>query len=178
MDNHHDTDPRRLEELRRRALERQAWSSGRRSDGAATGQARTAPLTPAERKAVRESVAKGLSPTQRAVLILAHLEGMSFAEMAATLDMPASRVERMYRSIVRRVRLMIEQAVGGRADVRTNGPMGVCAAGVRLRRESGRATGEDQDAEGASGNERRHQGPSGRAQARAMHAPQGRRHRR
>lgn len=121
MEERVDIDPRRLEELRRRALRGRIRSGGsREAETRRIGNAGSAAMRPDElqRRALREFIATGLTSIERTFVLLQYVEGMTTREISATLDLSESSVDKMRRSIFERIRtqagrmLAIESSAG------------------------------------------------------------------
>ena len=94
MEDRPETDPRRLEELRRRARERRCTAGPHGSRRPANGL----------REPRREFITNHLSLTERRIIMLEYVERMTRQEIGATLDLPSSRVAELRRSIDVRMR--------------------------------------------------------------------------
>ncbi len=112
-----DTDPRRLQELRRRVQLRRRRSAGADACGRATDRAEIRQLDEAQRPLVRERIGRQLTLIERRVVTLEYLEGLTPNEIGAVLDLPASRVRQIRRSIRERVRVQVDLLLAGSAPL-------------------------------------------------------------
>jgi hypothetical protein len=101
MEDRADIDPRRLEELHRRASLRE------RITGGEPAPARDEPL----REVLREFITGHLSGTERRIIILEYAEGLTNAEIGATLDLDPLHVAEVRRSIRERLQARISESV-------------------------------------------------------------------
>jgi len=66
------------------------------------------PLTEVQRRDLRELMTKGLSRSERLIVILYYYENMTMKEIGATLDLSESRVSQMHSSILARLKAQMQ----------------------------------------------------------------------
>lgn len=66
------------------------------------------PLRAMQRKDLRNMITKGLSRSERLIMILYYFENMTMKEIGATLDLSESRVSQMHSSIIARLRSQMQ----------------------------------------------------------------------
>ena len=67
------------------------------------------PVREVQKTDLKSLVAKGLTPTERLILILYYYEQMTMKEIGVTLDLSESRVSQMHSAIVDRLRFQLKQ---------------------------------------------------------------------
>jgi RNA polymerase sigma factor FliA len=66
------------------------------------------PITDIQRRDLRDLITKGLSRSERLIIILYYYEGMTMKEIGATLDLSESRVSQMHSSILARLKSQMQ----------------------------------------------------------------------
>lgn len=66
------------------------------------------PLSDIQRRDLRELMTKGLSRSERLIIVLYYYEGMTMKEIGATLDLSESRVSQMHSSILARLKAQMQ----------------------------------------------------------------------
>jgi RNA polymerase sigma factor FliA len=66
------------------------------------------PVTDIQRRDLRDLITKGLSRSERLIIILYYYEGMTMKEIGATLDLSESRVSQMHSSILARLKSQMQ----------------------------------------------------------------------
>lgn len=66
------------------------------------------PLTEMQRRDLRDLVTKGLTRSERLIVVLYYYEGMTMKEIGATLDLSESRVSQMHSSILLRLKAQMQ----------------------------------------------------------------------
>lgn len=66
------------------------------------------PMLLMQRRDIKELITKGLSRSERLIIILYYFEGMTMREIGATLDLSESRVSQMHSSILARLRVQLQ----------------------------------------------------------------------
>ncbi|MCA9279202.1 MAG: FliA/WhiG family RNA polymerase sigma factor [Phycisphaeraceae bacterium] len=66
------------------------------------------PVLLMQRRDIKELITKGLSRSERLIVILYYFEGMTMREIGATLDLSESRVSQMHSSILARLRVQLQ----------------------------------------------------------------------
>ncbi len=66
------------------------------------------PVGEIQRRDLRDLITKGLSRSERLILILYYYEGMTMKEIGATLDLSESRVSQMHSSILARLKAQMQ----------------------------------------------------------------------
>lgn len=69
----------------------------------------TTPLQELQKSDLKNLIQKGLTPTERLILILYYYEEMTMKEIGVTLDLSESRVSQMHSAIVDRLRFQLKQ---------------------------------------------------------------------
>ncbi len=67
------------------------------------------PLKELQKSDVKALIQKGLTPTERLILILYYYEEMTMKEIGVTLDLSESRVSQMHSAIIERLRFQLKQ---------------------------------------------------------------------
>jgi RNA polymerase sigma factor for flagellar operon FliA len=67
------------------------------------------PLLEIQKSDLKNLIQKGLTPTERLILILYYYEEMTMKEIGVTLDLSESRVSQMHSAIVDRLRFQLKQ---------------------------------------------------------------------
>ena len=62
------------------------------------------PVIEAQRADLREFITKGLSVTERRLIMLYYYENMSFREIGQTLELCESRVSQIHQAVLKRLR--------------------------------------------------------------------------
>jgi RNA polymerase sigma factor for flagellar operon FliA len=70
------------------------------------------PVKEAQRADLREFLTRGLSETERRVVILYYYENMSLREIGATLELCESRVSQIHHAVIKRLRERMHR-IGG-----------------------------------------------------------------
>ncbi len=107
MEESIDIDPRRLEELRRRA--ERGFGSIERLAGPRPLCPTAMPAEVLPRESLRAFITGDLTCLERRVILLHYAEAMTAQEIGATLDIPASQVDRIRRSLKARIRSQVDR---------------------------------------------------------------------
>ncbi len=74
------------------------------------------PVKEAQRADLKEFLSRGLSPSERQVVILYYYENFSFKEIGATLDLCESRVSQIHHAVMNRLRERVHRIGGTSVD--------------------------------------------------------------